>query len=312
MNVFVTGAAGSLGRQLIKDLLQLDHHVFATDIKPNPFSSHEHLQYKTLDIRSDQFIDWFKECQCHVVIHLASVLQISKTLTREMAYEIDVVATKHLLKASAELGVDKFVITTSGAAYGYYPENNQGEITEKRVPKGNQDYFYSNHKAQVEKLMAEFRLSNPEMKQVVFRPGAIIGPGFEGPIVNLFEQKVITGLIGYPSPFNFIWSEDVVSYLIEAAMTDITGEYNIAGDGCLSMKQIAHKLGKFYLALPPMFIQAALFILKPLGLTQYGPEQVKFIKYRPVLSNKKLKSCFSHQPIYTSEQALSAYLKSEI
>jgi UDP-glucose 4-epimerase len=58
-----------------------------------------------------------------------------------------------------------------------------------------------------------------------------------------------------------------------------------------------------------LLIQAALSILKPLGIIQYGPEQVKFIKYRPVLDNSKIKQQFNHQPRYTSEQALDAYLQ---
>mgnify|MGYP000141474947 CR=1 FL=1 len=74
------------------------------------------------------------------------------------------------------------------------------------------------------------------------------------------------------------------------------------------MKDIANCLHKPYLPLPPWLIQAALAIAKPLGLSQYGPEQVKFIKYRPVLSNNKIKKAFNHQPRYTSEQALNAFL----
>ena len=129
-------------------------------------------------------------------------------------------------------------------------------------------------------------------------------------VTLIFDQKFITGLMGYEGLFNFIWSEDVVDYLIEAVTTDITGEYNIAGDGALSLRQIAAIANKFYLPLPAGLIQAALTILKPLGLSQYGPEQVKFIKYRPVLSSKKIRNDFQHRPKYNSEQALSTYLDS--
>lgn len=116
-------------------------------------------------------------------------------------------------------------------------------------------------------------------------------------------------MIGYPGPFNFIWSEDVVDYLLEAATSGISGTFNIAGDGTLSMKQIANVLNKPYLALPAMLVKTILAILKPLGLIQYGPEQVKFIKYRPVLNNDKIKATFNHQPRFTSLQALNAFIK---
>jgi len=77
------------------------------------------------------------------------------------------------------------------------------------------------------------------------------------------------------------------------------------------MAQIAKKLNKFYLPLPAGLIQLALAIAKPLGLTQYGPEQVKFIKFRPVLSNEKIKRCFHHQPRYNSEQVIDAFLEQD-
>lgn len=311
MKVLITGAAGSLGQCLINKLVKDSSiEVYASDIKANPFSECENLHYRTFDLRDQAFTDWVTKIKPDQVIHLASILQISAQMTREQAYDIDVKATKKLLETSVELNIKKFIITTSGAAYGYFAENKD-IITEERQPRGNEDYFYSAHKAEVEATMAEYRIKQPQLKQLIFRPGAILGPNFEGPVVNLFQQKFITGVLGYPGPFNFIWSEDVVDFIIEGVNTDITGEYNVAGDGILSMAQIAKKLNKIYLPLPALLIQLVLAIAKPLGLTQYGPEQIKFIKYRPVLSNEKIKSHFKHQPRYNSEQVIDVFLEQQ-
>ena len=311
MKIVVTGAAGNLGQGLVNQLICDESiEVFATDIKLNPFHPNTNLHYQSYDLRDPKFTDWITKIKPTQIIHLASILQISVNMSREQAYEIDVLATKKLLETSVNLGVKKIIVTTSGAVYGYY-EENKNIITEERQPRGNKNYFYSAHKAEVESIMAEYRNMHPQLKQLIFRPGAILGPNFEGPVVNLFQQKIITGLIGYPGPFNFIWSEDVIDWMIEGVHSDITGEYNVAGDGILSMKQIAQKLGKFYLPLPALLIQLALTIATPLGLTQYGPEQVKFIKYRPVLSNKKIKKCFKYQPRYTSEEVIDAFLASK-
>ncbi len=325
MKILITGAAGCLGRQLVEKIIrQTNHIVYATDVKADPFSglglspgsqshlpaSDQRLFYQQLDVRDQSFIDWVSDCAPNAVVHLASILQISEQMPRETAYEIDVLGTERLLKACVKAKVSKFIVTTSGAAYGYYPENKH-IITEERQTCGNADYFYSAHKAAVEQLMKRYRGSHPELQQIVFRPGAILGPDFSGPVVNLFQQKIITGLMGYPGPFNFIWSEDVVDYIIEGLESDITGQFNMAGDGTLSMKAIAQHLGKPYLALPAGLIQAALAIAKPLGLSQYGPEQVKFIKFRPVLANDKLKTTFAHQPRYNTEQTLDTFLNSQ-
>ena len=54
--------------------------------------------------------------------------------------------------------------------------------------------------------------------------------------------------------------------------------------------------------LPAWLIAGALAILKRLGLTQYGPEQVNFLRYRPVLDNSALKNDFGYVPQKTSAQ----------
>ncbi len=312
MKVLITGAAGSLGRQLIERLSKNQTiEIFATDIKVDPFSngrfSNKKFHYFQVDLTHSKFNQWVRDVEPQVVVHLASILQLSPKMTKEKAYEIDVEATQSLLQTSVEIGVDKLIVTSSGAAYGYFPEN-KSTITEQREPKGNKDYFYSAHKAEVESILASYRDKHPALKQIVFRPGAILGPDFNGPILDLLNQKLIVGLIGYPGPFNFIWSDDVVDYIREGIYSDITGIFNIAGDGVLTMAEIARKLGKSYLALPASLVQLALAIAKPLGITQFGPEQVKFIKYRPVLSNQKIKRVFQHQPKYSTSQVLELFL----
>jgi len=48
--------------------------------------------------------------------------------------------------------------------------------------------------------------------------------------------------------------------------------------------------------------------LRWLGMTRYGPEQVDFLRYRPVLSNEKLKSEFGYTPRKTTAQVFEYFL----
>ena len=54
-------------------------------------------------------------------------------------------------------------------------------------------------------------------------------------------------------------------------------------------------------------LKGALALLKPLGLTQYGPEQLDFLRYRPVLLNTRLKTVFGYVPRLTSSQVFDLY-----
>ena len=85
------------------------------------------------------------------------------------------------------------------------------------------------------------------------------------------------------------------------------GIFNVAGDGKLTIFEIAQRLGKTCRVLPARVLQAALWVLKKLNLTQYGPEQLDFLRYRPVLLNTRLKEVFGYTPRLTSAQVFDLY-----
>ena len=51
-------------------------------------------------------------------------------------------------------------------------------------------------------------------------------------------------------------------------------------------------------------------LLKLLGLTQYGPEQIDFLRYRPVLDNRRLKEEFGYAPKLNSSQVFELWRSS--
>ncbi len=53
-----------------------------------------------------------------------------------------------------------------------------------------------------------------------------------------------------------------------------------------------------------------LAVLHPLGLSRYGPEQVDFLRYRPVLDNRRLKEVFGYLPRLTSAEVFELFCKS--
>jgi UDP-glucose 4-epimerase len=62
--------------------------------------------------------------------------------------------------------------------------------------------------------------------------------------------------------------------------------------------------------LPASILRAALWLLKKLNLTQYGPEQLDFLRYRPVLLNSRLKQEFGYVPKLTSAEVFELYRRS--
>jgi UDP-glucose 4-epimerase len=136
----------------------------------------------------------------------------------------------------------------------------------------------------------------------VFRIGTILGDTVSNQITALFEKQRPLAIAGSDSPFVFIWDQDVVGAIVHAIRSGRAGIYNVAGDGALSIYQIAARMGKRCRVLPPVLLQGALWCGRRLGLTQYGPEQLRFLRYRPVLDNRRLKEEFGYQPRKTSAE----------
>ena len=59
--------------------------------------------------------------------------------------------------------------------------------------------------------------------------------------------------------------------------------------------------------MPAGVLRAGLWLLKKLHLTQYGPEQLDFLRYRPVLLNTRLKEEFGYTPKLSSAQVFELY-----
>jgi UDP-glucose 4-epimerase len=135
----------------------------------------------------------------------------------------------------------------------------------------------------------------------------VLGQTARNQITDLFDKPRLIALRGSDSPFVFAWDQDVVACLLLALEEGREGVFNVAGDGALGMREIAARLGKPCVELPAWLIAGALALLKPLGLSQYGPEQVRFLRYRPVLDNRRLKEVFGYTPRLTSSETFDLY-----
>lgn len=314
-SILVTGAGGYLGRQLIEHLAarrdagRIDT-VIAADVRETPGAQqHPGVVYLQADIRDDGLDAVLREHRVDTVVHLASIVTPGKKSNRAFEYSVDVEGTRKVLDACVAAGVHQIVISSSGAAYGYHADN-PAWLTETDPTRGNQEFAYSWHKRLVEEMLAEYRRRHPELTQTIFRIGTILGDSVRNQITDLFEKPRLIAIRGSDSPFVFIWDQDVVGAFLMAIDTGNGGIFNLAGDGALSIHELAERLGKPVVALPASVIAWALRILKALGLTQYGPEQVNFLRYRPVLDNRRLKEKFGYIPAKSSAAVFDYWLQS--
>lgn len=309
--VLITGADGYIGRAVVQALSAegRGRTVVAADLREVPEARRlEGITYAACDIRSPELGELLKEHQIKVAVHLAAVVNPGKDMDRAFLHDVEVGGTQNLLDACLDAGVQQVIITSSGAAYGYYAENNAW-LTEEDPIRGNEEFPYSDHKRQVEEMLALYREEHPELTQLIFRVGTILGATTKNQISDLFDRPYVMGLKDVDSPFVLIWDQDVVGAILRGVHTGAAGIFNLAGDGVLSMKQIAGIMGKPFIALPVPLLAAGLRLGKQLGLTQYGPEQLGFLQYRPVLHNRRLKERFGYFPRKTTRQVFDFFLE---
>jgi len=310
--VLVTGAAGYVGRLCIAALArrmdELSTLVALDWTRVDPAERLDGVVYAQNDICDPALKALFHQHGIDTVVHLASIVRAPKGAPADLAYRVDVLGTKNILEACEDAGATRLIVTSSGAAYGYHPDNPEW-LDENDPLRGNEEFEYSKNKRMVEDMLAQWRVERPELRQVVFRPGTVVGEDVHSPVTDLFEKPAILGIRGSDSPFVFIWDQDLVACLVDAVFSDKVGIYNQAGDGALTPREIARMLGKPYVPLPASLVKGVLWGLKSLGLTENGPERVAFLRYRPVLSNRRLKEEYGYVPRLSSREAFELYAR---
>ena len=293
--ILVTGAGGNVGRALLAGLL--GHTVLATDVAPG---------FEPCDVTGDDPDRVIGAFRPEVVVHLASIVTPPKGSTRDFEWRVDVQGSRNVLDACLRHGVRRLVVTSSGAAYGYHADNPV-PLRESDPLRGNPEFPYADHKRQVEAMLATARAEHPALEQVVLRVGTVLGEGVDNQITALFRRKRLLKVKGADSPFVFIWTQDLAAILTRAATEGPAGIFNVAGDGALGVEALAAAMEKPVLTLPAWLLTAALVVARPLRLSRYGPEQVRFLQYRPVLDNTALKRDFGVTPALTSAQVFDLW-----
>jgi UDP-glucose 4-epimerase len=305
--VLVTGGGGYLGRQVVAALAQAlptdaARCVVSLDVRDAPAEQRlPGVIYAAADIRDKGLVDLLRRHRIDTVVHLAAIVTPGGKSDREFEYQVDVEGTRNVLQACTAAGVRHVLISSSGAAYGYHADN-PAWLSETDAIRGNHEFAYSWHKRLVEEMLAEYRQQQPQLQQTIFRIGTILGETVRNQITALFDKPRPLAIAGADSPFVFIWDQDVVGAIGHALAGAKPGIYNVAGDGALTIHQVAEHMGKRCRVLPPWLLQAALWVGKKLGATAYGPEQLRFLRYRPVLDNRRLKEEFGYRPRKSSAE----------
>lgn len=257
MKFLVTGGAGFIGHNVVKQLEEQGHECFILDCLTNyGFVPQAELDYLAkerkarirstvhyIDLRDHKAVtDWFRTFseRADAVIHLASFPR-QKVVSQNPVWGSEVMSTAlvHLLEQTKINHIPKFVYISSSMVYGDF----DNDVTEDYNCKPQGQYG-------IMKLMGEHLVKDYTRRgcfdHVIIRPSAVYGEyDVEDRVVSKFMLSAMRGetlkVNGANETLDFTYVEDAAAGIVAATLSPnaVNGTYNITKSHSTSLLQAA-------------------------------------------------------------------------
>jgi nucleoside-diphosphate-sugar epimerase len=245
-HVLITGGAGYIGSLLVSELLRANYHVTVVDSllfggeSLLAFFHHPNFHFVKADVLEPRSVKdslkdgWRKP---DAIVHLAAIVGFPacQAVGRQVAWRYNVDATKSVFAQAVDLGVERFIFSSTYSTYGLSPD---GEPVTEESPLNPQSLY-----AETKIAAEQFLLGQKESTcaPLIFRFATLYGLSprtrFDL-IVNQFVLEAFTKreLIIYERGYSrsFVHIRDVVRGIImglQAQRSLICGEiFNLGTD----------------------------------------------------------------------------------
>lgn len=243
MNILVTGAAGFIGKALVRRLAKENNRVsvlLRAKGKQGTFSEAEGVAYYADITDKEQLVALAPiPSAIDVVVHLAACIDYNAG--KEALYKVNVEGTSNVFALALKLGAKKFVYVSSIEAIG--------PVTDKEMPAGEEQTcrpvnLYGKSKLEAEKVVLRAGAGRG-MDLVILRLGNVYGPGsmsFVLPIANavLADNKTWLYHNWDLHAWHPVYIDDAVSGIVNAVMAkECSGVYIIAGEEPAAIGRLA-------------------------------------------------------------------------
>ncbi len=323
LTIAVTGPTGEIGISAVTDLERDPGVDRIIGMARRPFDpavqGWTKTEYRQGDITERDQVDRLV-ADADVVIHLAFIIMGSR---RESA-RVNLAGTRNVFEATvAAQRPRRLVYTSSVAAYGYHSDNPV-PITEDVPPRGSPEHYYSEQKAACEAALDDIA-GGSDLEVYVLRPCIVAGPKATA-MADVMPWNQLPGPIKratralpllkppFPdpgTPLQLVHHDDVATAIALAATTSAPpGAYNLAGDGVVSMSNVANELGARPVRVPRVAATAASAVLARLPFVPSALEWLHVGRTSVVMDTTKAKTQLGWSPRHTAAETLSALAES--
>jgi UDP-glucose 4-epimerase len=309
MRYVITGGSGYIGSRLVDLLERRDdtEKIVICDVAP-PKGYRPHTEFERLDVRDRAAVRGVLDrVRPDVLVHLAFILNPSHD--EELAYNVDVNGTHNVLEAASEAGTGQVLVTTSGVAYGAFPDNPV-PLTEDDPVRGVAGFTYARDKTESDRLCQLWAATHPERVMTIVRPCIVFGPNVDNYLVRLWTKQPFAVDVGtIDHDIQFVHEEDVVEGITALLLGRHAGAYNVSGDGLMTNRECAELIGTPIRKMPLRVYRGLARVMWRIRQSEVPPGGIEFALHSWLLSNEKLKRTTGWQPKHTSRETFEITMR---
>jgi UDP-glucose 4-epimerase len=328
LSVAVTGPTGDLGIAIVNALERSRSVKSIVGMARRPFDPGERRWKKTVYRQGDvtdvaSVRDLVKGAD--VVVHLAFAILNASHATREMNVE----GSRLVFEQAAKAGSARICYASSVAAYGFH-DDNPDWLTEDVPARGSEEHPYSQQKAEVERALAEVLIRRRNTVAYAFRPSIVAGPEArtmvqEIPYYRLNEampaavrrllrlMPVLRPVIPDPGiHFQLVHEDDVASAFVAGVRgVGEPGPYNLAGNGTLTLADVADALGWYSLPVPRQLVGPAAEVVTRLPLAPDSVAWIHSVRKPVLMKTARAKRELRWRPKHTARATLREMVEAD-
>jgi len=236
--ILVTGQSGFIGKNLVNSLLHQGNMVYSI-CREIPPKQHPNILYIKHDLMNRLDVSALPD-KIDYIFHIASVINHREyKLSEEAQLEINLESTKQLLDYGRQVGIHKFIFTSTGSVCMY----RSHKIRESDEFSSGNTYVLS--KQLSEKAIEKYGLY---FKYIILRLFFPYGPKQNGNRLiprlfnNIKSEREIIIHNGQNPIINPVHITDIINS-ISHIYESFDGVINVAGKEYISIKQLAKKIG---------------------------------------------------------------------
>ena len=287
--ILITGLSTYWGARLARELEQNpDVEAIIGVDSADPAGELERTEFVRVGTQHALLHRVIEAAEIDTVIDARLVVDSTVTSSRQ-AHENNVIGTMNILAACTHSTIRKVVFKSSAHYYGA-AQDDPAFFTESMGRPHPPRTAIERDIVEAEASMADFAEKNPDITVTVLRFSNVLGPDVRTAHSRLFELPAIPMILGFDPRYQFVHEDDVVNALKHAAVYDLPGIFNVAGDGVLAFTEVCSLIGTPFLpVLPPWGTGAAAAAMRRLGVT-IPPEMLNQLRFGRGLDNRRYKA----------------------